>query len=288
MIIRRTAGRVVEESTVFVAPNVRPRRNKRKGSTTAEKREANEKNCVRALARGMNCNFGYGDLMLTLKYDEAGLARVEDAARLLQAEDGALSWEDALMDAAEALGKKALRRMRPEFAKLGAPLRYFFTTSDRDGKTGEKPVRVHHHLMLPRVAFEAVAKAWELGSVDYQILPDLPDLTPIAVYWCRQVRRREGRKLYTPSRNLKKPVVNERWARPGEELRPDRRGLLLDRNEWEPGRPQYIRFLKDGKGRAAPEEFGGVPEGMTRTDGPELPRTCAMPMGRDRRERADE
>ena len=39
MVIRRTSGRVVELSTVFVPANVKPRRNKRRGTTTAQKQD---------------------------------------------------------------------------------------------------------------------------------------------------------------------------------------------------------------------------------------------------------
>lgn len=244
MVIRRTSGLVVELSTVYVAPNTRPRRNKRKGTTTAEKQDENEKNCVKVLARWMNCNYAYGDLLLTLKYDNEGLARVEQWAEEHQ-EEGQ-PWEDAVLDAAEREGKNALRRMKREFDKAGIPFRSLLVTSDRDGKTGTKPRRVHHHVLVPRLAWETVAKKWGLGTVDYQILPAIPDFTPIAAYWMRQVRRREGKKKYTPSRNLKPPVVNQRWAKPGEVLKPDRRGNLVDRNEWTPGAPQYIRFVKAG------------------------------------------
>ena len=45
----------------------------------------------------------------------------------------------------------------------------YHQTSDMDGASGEH-VRLHHHIILPRVSFEAAAKAWKDGSVEYQIL----------------------------------------------------------------------------------------------------------------------
>ncbi len=85
---------------------------------------------------------------------------------------------------------------------------------------------------------------WKLGSVDYQILKDQDDYTPLAAYLCKQVRRQADGKKWTATRNMDKPTVSTRWAAAGEELRPDTRAVLVERNQWEPGKPQYIRFVK--------------------------------------------
>lgn len=66
----------------------------------------------------------------------------------------------------------------------GVECRYVLFTSDMDVETGEA-VRVHHHLVIQRVGFEAAAKKWGLGTVDYQILRDQDDYTPLAEYLCR-------------------------------------------------------------------------------------------------------
>ena len=263
MVIRRTSGRVVELSTVFVPANVKPRRNKRRGTTTAQKQDENERDCVKRLARAINCNFAHGDLWLTAKYDDAGIARLEAWARAHQKEGQ--SWEDAMFDAAEQAGTNYLRRLKRLLEKQGVELRSIISTSDMDGASGEH-VRLHHHIILPRVSFEAAAKAWKDGSVEYQILRDQQDYTPLAVYICKQARRRPDRKKFRCSRHLKKPIVNERWAKPGEELRPDAGGAITGRNQWEPGKPQYIRFVKRdplpaGRGRRKREGAQVTEEG---------------------------
>lgn len=241
MIIRRTSGRAVELSSVWVSANTKPRRNKRKGTTTAQKQDENERDCVKRLARMINCNFSHGDLFLTLKYDDEGFARLAKNA-LANRKEGQ-DTEDAVLEAAERDCRNYLRRMKRALEKQGIELKYIMSTSDMDGEGGEI-VRPHHHLIIPRVTFEEAAKLWTLGSVEYQILKDQDDYTPLALYICRQVRRRPDAKKYNPSRNLKKPIVNERWAEPGEELKPDRHAKLMARNQWEPGKPQYIRFVK--------------------------------------------
>ncbi len=241
MVIRRRSGRTVELSTVWVGKNAKPRRPRTKGSSSAQKMDENEKDAVKRLARLLNCNCAYGDLLLTPKYDEEGYVRLGEWARenLREGE----SWEDAMVRAAEREGRLYLERVKRELKKRGVECWYILITSDMDGETGER-VRVHHHLVIPRVSFEAAARLWKLGTVDYQVLKDQEDYTALAVYLCRQVRRRPDAKKWTSSRNLKRPVVSTRWAKAGEELRPERGTVLVDRNQWEPGKPQYIRFVE--------------------------------------------
>lgn len=241
MVVRRTSGKVVELSTVFVPANVKPRRNKRKGTTTAQKRDENERDAIKRLARILNANYIHGDLLLSVKYDDEGYADLIQRGLAHQQEGESV--EDAVLRAAEADASLYLRRLRRVLDKEGVELRAVVSTSDMDGDTGEM-VRPHHHIVLPRVSFEAAAKAWHMGSVEYQILRDQEDYTPLAAYICRQVRRRPDAKKWRTTRNMKKTVVNERWAEEGEILKPDRHGKLTGHNAWESGKPQYIRFVK--------------------------------------------
>lgn len=140
MVIRRKSGWVIEESTVFVPAQVKPRRNKRKGTTTAQKQDENERDSEKRLGRDLNCNFGYGDLLLTAKYDARGMAVLEERARVLQREGQ--SWEDALMEAAEREGKNYTRRVGRMLAAQGVAFKYILITSDMDGETGTA-VRLH-------------------------------------------------------------------------------------------------------------------------------------------------
>lgn len=241
MVIRRTSGKVVELSTVWVSANTRPRRNKRKGTTTAQKQDENERDCVKRLARAINTNFRHGDLFLTVKYDDDGFADLVTQAMAIR-KDGQ-DIEDVILAVSEKNCSNYMRRLKRALGRQGLDLRAITSTSDMDGETGEF-VRPHHHIIIPRISFEEAAKLWHAGSVEYQILRDQDDYTPLAVYICKQVRRRPDAKKYSCTRNLKKPVVNERWAAPGEVLKPDRHGKLTGRNQWEPGKPQYIRFVK--------------------------------------------
>lgn len=241
MVIRRTSGKVVEESTVWVGANTKPRRARKKGSTTAQKKDENERDAVKRLARIFNCNFGYGDLLLTPKYSQEGIAKLEQWAEEHRMEGE--SWEDAMLRSAKHQGTLYLDRLREELKAQGVVCKCVLVTSDIDGETGEY-VRLHHHLVIQRVGFEVAREKWKLGSVDYQILKDQDDYTPLAAYLCKQVRRQADGKKWTATRNMDKPTVSTRWAAAGEELRPDTRAVLVERNQWEPGKPQYIRFVK--------------------------------------------
>lgn len=241
MIIRRTSGKVVELSTVWVPANTKPRRNRRKGTTTAQKHDENERDAIKRLARLINANFSHGDLFLTVKYDDEGFGQIVKEAMATKGEGENI--EDAVLRCAEKESRNYLRRLKRTLDKQDVELKFINSTSDMDGETGEI-VRPHSHIILPRVSFEEAANQWHLGSVEYQILRDQDDYTALAAYIVKQVRRRPDAKKWTASRNLKKPIINERWAEPGEILKPDRHGKLTGRNQWEAGKPQYIRFVK--------------------------------------------
>lgn len=282
MVIRRTSGKVVELSTVFVSANTKPRRNKRKGTTTAQKQDENERDAVKRLARIINVNYAHGDLFLTLKYDDEGFARLARVA--LDRRKEGQSTEDAVLETAEHLCALFIRRVRRHLKEQGmdpGEIRIVSSTSDMDGDTGEF-VRPHHHLIMPRVSFEAAAKLWTEGSVEYQILKDQDDYTPLAVYICKQVRRRPDAKKWHTTRNMKKTVVNERWAAEGEILKPDRHGKLVGTNSWEKGKPQYIRFVKGAAmpaGRGQRKKLEEALEALAEARGGEGVHACADPSG---------
>ena len=68
---------VVERTRYAVGDNVQPRRGKRRGNTSFRKQEQNFNSALRRVARILNCNFDHENgLLLTLDYDESGLAKI--------------------------------------------------------------------------------------------------------------------------------------------------------------------------------------------------------------------
>ena len=249
----------VGEKTKFFIPGSRPTgKVRRKDREKARKQEQNEYSAQKALARLINANFVAGDLLMGLDYSEAGMERLlawgRENGLEVDAEDEAVRM-DAIWEAASHQLDLALRRVKNRLKKRGVVLKAIYATSDMDGQTGES-VRVHHHLVVKDGVQEAFLDAWEkcgLGGVSWTPLwKEQDDRTPIAEYIIRQVRRIPDAKKYRSTRNLERPQPKDRIALSDAELRVPVGGKLLFRQEYKPGRPQYIRYTLPAKGRGSP------------------------------------
>lgn len=152
---------------------------------------------------------------------------------------------DALRDAADRTLANCIRRVKRELARDGIELKYISVTADVDGKTGEA-VRVHHHLIVQRAARDAFLRKWQeqgLGGVSWSPLEKQDDYLEIAKYLLAQARRsREGEHKYSASRNLVRPQPKDRVAASASEVRVPKGCRLLHRQEFKPGKAQYIRY----------------------------------------------
>lgn len=230
MIRTTISGNVIEKSKFWVGASAKAR-GKRTAGTTARKQDQNERDAVKRLARSINCNFGYKDLLVTLEYDQAGFDRIGG-------DHGAA--DKAMM---QFLGK-----VRKAMKKEGLELRFTGAiTSEKDGETGD-PARIHHHMVLPAAA-AAYLDLWENGAYYVRTLRRQPDYTPIAVYIMRQAERQgKDAKKYHTSRNLKKPVVYERESMHKSPLRQPVGTLLLESSDYDVTcGNHYIRYIKAPK-----------------------------------------
>ena len=222
-----------------------------KGKSRRGKQAQNEAAAEKRLAHVIKANFGAGGLLLDLGYSPAGMARIMAYLEKWGTGPDALSEEErqaAVRTAADREMQLVLRRVQRAMKQDGLELKYIGVTSDMDGDTGET-VRVHHHLVVPGCAKEYLLAKWKaLGGVDWTVMRDQPDYTPIAEYLLRQVRRVPDAKKYRPSRNLVRPEPKDRIVNSGAELRVPKGGELLHRNEFKPGQPQYIRYVLPGSG----------------------------------------
>ncbi len=253
MIRKIQSGRVMEISCFPVGNATKPRRGKKKGSTTTRKQDQNFKQAERRLAQTINCNYVPGDIWLTLKYSPKRLSKLEN--RIVK--DGKEVTPDTIREYAISDRNRFLRRVKRDLEKLGIPLKYIAATSDVDGSTGEL-VRIHHHLILQAAAFESVFAKWSREEVDYKPLRNQEDYTPIAEYIIRQCRRQPDEKKYTCSRNLSKPVVlSEKIITVNKELKAPRGATVLHRSEYNRELPcQYVRYVapKEKKKRGGKRE----------------------------------
>lgn len=226
MIRTTISGNVIEKSKFWVGAAARPR-GKRTASTTRRKQDQNDRDAVKRLARSINCNFGYRDLLVTLEYDEAGF-------RAVGADHGAA---DRAMMAFLGKVRRAMQRMGQTLRFTGA------VTSEKDGETGD-PARIHHHMVLPAEAAPFL-ELWSHGAYYVRTLRRQPDYTQIAVYLLTQTERQgKDAKKWHSSRNLKKPVVFEREARHKSPLRQPAGALLLESGAYDEScGTHYIRYV---------------------------------------------
>lgn len=218
------SGRTVEKVVFKAGANVKLRKKRTKGSTPQRKQESNFRSAVKRLARLINCNFLHGDLWVTLTYADKYLCGTfEEAEHQLEL------FRD---------------RMRRKLKKLDIEFPYICVTSDIDGSTGEV-ARVHHHIIMPRVSYELIAECWKYGTVDYQILKDQADYTPLAVYLLNQAKKQPDARKYKPSRNLKQPTVKEEFVSDIEkEIKVPKKAVVMHRAEYDKSvNTQYVRYV---------------------------------------------
>lgn len=238
------------EKTKFFVPGARPTgKVRRRDRDAVRKQEQNEYATQKALARLIHANFRAGDFLLGLDYSEEGMEELLSWGRgkgLPVDEEETKEGMDARWAAASHMLDNALRRVKRFLEKLGIELKAVYVTSDMDGQTGEA-VRVHHHLIINREARDAFVKAWQeygMGGVSWSALWDnQTDRTAIAEYLIRQVRRIPDAKKFRSTRNLVRPKPKDRIVLSDAELRVPKGAELTYRQEFKPGRPQYIRYV---------------------------------------------
>lgn len=259
-VIRTYEAGAIGEKTKFFVPGKRPEgRMSRRQKNALRKAEQNEYSAQKALARKINANYGAGDILLGLDYNDMGMKRICHWARKnglgIDSEDE-IERQNALWEAAAHELDIALRRVKRKLEKNGVELKAIYCTSDMDGDTGEI-VRVHHHLIVNGETKEAFVEAWEkygLGSVDWEYFwPDQLDRTPIAEYIIRQVRRIPDAKKYRTTRNVITPKGKDRVVYTDKELQVPRGGVLVFRQGYETKQTfsresmnrqsQYIRYI---------------------------------------------
>jgi len=239
----------VHEMSKYWAPEQTKKRSKKKTVTTPRKRDENDRAATRVLARLINCNFSHGDLWLSAGYSEAGFK-----ALCAKYEITDLTDIDKIKAASDHELELFLRRMDREAKKSGTEFYCIALSSDLNGKTGEI-VRPHHHIIMPRASYELCMKHWKYGDIDYQILRNQPDYTPLAVYLCRQVRRQQFQHRWKTKGKLKKPVfLPERETHKRDELKVPTGAVALDIGHYdrESGN-HYIRYIPKHKSERTKE-----------------------------------
>lgn len=180
------AGPLVKEC-IYPAPNPRDsagvRAGKKAMSSEAQQR-MNLKYAYQKLELLFYANFGIRDLYVTLTYDDDHLPRNRaDARKIMQA-----FW-------------KKLRKVRK--AK-GQQLLYIYVTEHKHNEG-----RWHHHAVINATGedYNLIRQLWGQGNVEYKPLCIDRDknFETLARYFCKEQRDKVGQRLWSGSRNLRKP-----------------------------------------------------------------------------------
>lgn len=180
------AGPLVLE-VVYPAPNPRDSTTVRSGkkalSTEAQQR-MNLKYAWQKLELEIAANFGVRDLYCTFTYDDEHIPKNRAAAnRCIQS-----FW----------------RKLRAARLSNGKDLVYIYNTESKHGDG-----RLHHHVLINSTGedFEEIRKLWVHGKVDFvQIRIDREkNYESLAKYLCKEQREKVGQRLWSSSRNIKKP-----------------------------------------------------------------------------------
>lgn len=238
----------------------RGKRAKKKKESEPKQKNLNEKNARRYFTQLGMLNFENdpGSLHITSTYKPKFLPEtVEEAEREIT---------------------NYIRRLSYVRKKRGlSPLKYLLVTAYTTGKTGDRPVRIHHHLLINGgLERDVVEELWRkrkrkgecegerIGFCNADRLQG--DENGIAALCHYLVRQSGGKKRWTSSHNLERPVSRtndwkysrrmvERWARerpgrafwegkyPGWTLIDDVYGVTYEYNEYT-GWSIYLRLRK--------------------------------------------
>lgn len=180
------AGPLVVEC-VYPAPNPRDSLGVRQGKkalSSEAQRRMNLKYAWQKLELEIAANFGTRDIYATLTYDDDHLpgSRKECAAAV----------------------KAFLRKLRAARMKQGQELRYIYVIEHKHGDG-----RWHVHILLNSTGsdYDLIRTLWGQGNAEFKSLrvDREKNYESLARYLCKEQRDKVGQRLWSGSRNLRKP-----------------------------------------------------------------------------------
>ena len=172
-------------------------RSRRKKVSQPKQMNLNDKNARRYFTQLGNTNFGEGDLHVTLTYNKQHLPPG--------------------IDAAENEVSNFLRRVKYARSKKGLPpLKYMLVTEYKTARDGDKPTRIHHHIIMSGgLDRDEIENLWrkrkkagqkrgdKIGFANADRLQ--PQGNGIAALCTYITKQPGGKKRWTSSQNLDRP-----------------------------------------------------------------------------------
>lgn len=188
------SGRVVETRRSWMPVRqtgepIKKRGTRKAGASSEKKIKANETESARKLARVINSTVEAGDLLATLKYEDAHLPA---------------SYEEAEEDMS-----RFLRILRREFRKEHGRAPWLIWVTANWSPKRNAPARVHHHLIVERDAYALLGKLWQGGGLNIEMLDGRADHSDLAAYLHANVQNQPAKKTWHTSRNVKRPMFTE-------------------------------------------------------------------------------
>lgn len=235
-LIRRiiTAGPLTIET---IYPQISPRdgvgvRQGKKNLSTPAQQKMNLKHAWQRLELELAANFGKGDLYCTLTYDDEHLPR-------------------SRAEAQAAIGK-FLKQLRTARKKRGKDLLYIYNIEHAHSEG-----RWHHHLILNATGddYNEIRDLWEHGLIEFRPLRVDKDkhYETLARYICKEQREKIGHRLWSCSRNLKKPERDCVRVTDDVRIDPPKNAMVLeDSGEARTvyGRYRYLKYILPGRAGA--------------------------------------
>lgn len=225
-----TAGPLVMEA-VYPASSVRDGPRVRQGKRALSSQAKQRMNYIYAWQRLkllIAANFGPRDIFATLTYSDERLPPGR---------------QEVMRDVRAFT--KAFRK-----ARKGVEFRYIYVIEHKHDEG-----RWHVHILINASGddYDLIRRVWGRGNVEFRkIRVDLKkNYETLARYFCKEKRDRPGQRLWSGSRNLRKPERDSFRVEEDEPLRPPskRKALLMvaDKSVTPYGKYQYIEYviLKD-------------------------------------------
>lgn len=190
----------------------------------------NRKTSARKFELMLAANFGRGDLVGTLTYDDEHLPDSRKGA--------------------ERRFKYFRQKLAARYKALGKELVVFWSTEHRHGDG-----RWHHHFVCTATGddYDAIRAAWIYGG-DIELKPLRLDgeknYGTLAAYYSKEARETLGLRSWSYTRNARKPVEDVERVDDSVQLQPPKGVQVIERTSIETpfGSFQYLRYLRPEAG----------------------------------------
>lgn len=184
------SGSVIETRRCWMPDSIVKVRGQRKaGNSSLAKIRQNERSAVQRLARILNCNFGEGLMLVTLKYADDRLP--QDYTQL------------------KKNGSKFIRQLRATARMHKVGLAYVMINANWSPKK-DCEARLHHHIVMPVELFPYLDKLWPHGEMHIKRVSSPGDLSTLAAYLIANTNGLDaGENKWVSARGMEKPIYTE-------------------------------------------------------------------------------